>query len=103
MLYDGAKNCWIRKDSVINVYLVTRSKPDFNQLAGRINIDLSAVCENNPYSKPLSESLTYSSASADLRFALNLKYSFQSKKTLADIDLLDSRYIFVLCLASASI
>ena len=44
MLHDTAKNAWIRKDSIINVYLVTKSKPNFNQLAGRINIDLSAVC-----------------------------------------------------------
>jgi hypothetical protein len=54
MIYDGSKNTWIRKDSIINVYLVTKNRPDFNQLAGRINIDLSLACENNPYKQPLT-------------------------------------------------
>ncbi len=44
MIFDSSKNTWIRKDSIINVFLITKNKPDFNQLAGRINIDLSRVC-----------------------------------------------------------
>jgi hypothetical protein len=44
MVHDDNKNNWIRKDSSINVYLITKTKPDFNQLAGRLNIDLSQVC-----------------------------------------------------------
>lgn len=94
MLYDIVKSSWVSKNSIINVYLITKNKPDFNQLAGRINIDLSTVCENNPYSKPLTESLTYSSTSADLKFSLSMKYILQSKKTLDEIDLLDFRYLF---------
>lgn len=49
MLHDDLKNTWIRKDSSINVYLVTKNKPDFNQLVGRINIDLSLICEGDLY------------------------------------------------------
>lgn len=44
MIHDSQKNSWIRKDSSISVYLITKTKPDFNQLAGRLNIDLSQVC-----------------------------------------------------------
>ena len=44
MLFDTSTNVWVRKDSIINVYLVTKNKPNFNQLTGRINIDLSKVC-----------------------------------------------------------
>ena len=54
VLYDLSKKTWARKDSTISVYLVTKNKPDFNQLVGRINIDLSTVCENNPYQKPVT-------------------------------------------------
>ncbi len=54
MLYDNAKKVWIRRDTIINVFMVTKNKPDYNQLAGRINIDLSTVCENNPYHTPLT-------------------------------------------------
>lgn len=44
MIYDQNKDSWIKKDSSINVYLMTKSKPDFNQLTGRINVDLSKIC-----------------------------------------------------------
>lgn len=54
MLHDPSKKTWARKDSTISVYLVTKNKPDFNQLVGRINIDLGTVCENNPYQKPIT-------------------------------------------------
>lgn len=49
MLYNVNHKQWLRKISTISVYLITRNKPDFNQLAGRINIDLSQVMENNPF------------------------------------------------------
>jgi hypothetical protein len=54
MLHDPSKKTWTRKDSTISIYLVTKNKPDFNQLVGRINIDLGTVCENNPYKKPIT-------------------------------------------------
>ena len=44
MIYELDKKKWIQKTTIINVYLNTKSRPTFNQLVGRINIDLSQVC-----------------------------------------------------------
>jgi hypothetical protein len=49
MVYDLEKNEWIQKTTIISVYLNTKNRPSFNQLVGRINIDLSQVCEQNSY------------------------------------------------------
>jgi|LakMenEpi03Aug12_release.lakeMendotaPanAssembly.Ray.scaffolds.fasta_scaffold4440263_1 hypothetical protein len=40
MVYDEERKKWIRKNTVICVNVITKSKPDQNKQAGRICIDL---------------------------------------------------------------
>jgi hypothetical protein len=49
MLYDHAKLEFLKRETIIELYLISKSRPDQNKLVGRVNIDLGKVVNVGMY------------------------------------------------------
>jgi hypothetical protein len=71
MLYDNCDKFFYKKDTLLMVNLVSKSRPDQVKLVGRVNIDLSEMSNNSMcmYSQAATYKLTYCSVNADISFS----------------------------------
>jgi uncharacterized membrane protein YobD (UPF0266 family) len=70
MLYDNSTKQFYKKETLLTINLVSKSRPDQVKLVGRVNIDLSQIANNSVslYSEFAPYKLTYCSVNADITF-----------------------------------
>lgn len=49
MLYDHNKLEFLKRETIVELYLISRSRPDQNKLVGRVNVDLGKVINVGMY------------------------------------------------------
>ena len=86
VLYDNKKMEFLKKDTVVELYLVSKSRPDQNKLVGRVTIDLAKVLNVEMYAEPTEFKLNFCSVEGCLTlqfFALEQKLT---SLTVNDLD-----------------
>lgn len=64
MVYDNPTKQFIKKDTVLNLNLISKSRQDQVKLIGRVNIDLAEVANKQEYQCPKAYKLAYCSVDA---------------------------------------
>ena len=52
MILNHKTSEYSKKETLIELYLVSKSRPDQNKLVGRVNIDLSKIVNFDMYAQP---------------------------------------------------
>lgn len=52
MLYDHNKLEFLKRETIVELYLISKSRPDQNKLVGRVNVDLGKVINVGMYESP---------------------------------------------------
>lgn len=86
MLYDEDQNWYSKKDSLILLNLISKSKPDQVKLVGRIHLDLAEVINLNTYAEQKSYPLQFCSVDSNIAFTAKLIQGKASDKDIALID-----------------
>jgi hypothetical protein len=61
MLFDHGKLEFLRRETIVELFLVSKSRPDQNKLVGRVNIDLGKVANVGMYAEPTEFRLNFCS------------------------------------------
>lgn len=61
MLYDHNKLEFLKRETIVELYLISRSRPDQNKLVGRVNVDLGKVINVGMYESPTEFKLNFCS------------------------------------------
>jgi hypothetical protein len=70
MVYDNDGRRFYKKETLLTVNLVSRSRPDQVKLVGRVSVNLADIAANkiSMYSRLATYKLTYCSVNADITF-----------------------------------
>lgn len=66
MIFDKAKKIFVKKDSQVQLNLVSKHRPDESKLVGRVTIDLAVLLNSHPYANPTEFPLQFCSCNATL-------------------------------------
>ena len=64
MVYDNPTKQFIKKDTVLNLNLISKSRQDQVKLIGRVNIDLAEIANKQEYLCSKAYKLSYCSVDA---------------------------------------
>jgi hypothetical protein len=91
MLYDHSKLEFLKRETIVELYLISKSRPDQNKLVGRVNIDLGKVINVGMYEPPTEFKLNFCSIEGIL--IMQFKAIDQRLTSLAIQDLDKSSFI----------
>ena len=91
MLYDHSKLEFVKRETIVELYLISRSRPDQNKLVGRVTIDLAKVINVGMYEEPTEFKLNFSSVGGVL--VMQFKALDRRLTTLALQDLDKSSFL----------
>ena len=86
MLFDNNKQQFFKKDTLLNVNLVSKARPDQIKLVGRVALDLSKVANQDAFSTLDTHPLSYCSVQGQITFSVAMKASKLTNKSLQDLD-----------------
>lgn len=86
MLYDHAKLEFLRRETIVELYLVSKSRPDQNKLVGRVSIDLGKVVNVGMYEEPTEFRLNFCSVEGSLIMQFRPLQQQLTSLTIQDLD-----------------
>lgn len=66
MVYDRSKRLFAKKETLIQLNLVSKNRPDQPKLVGRVTVDLANILNNDFYALPTEFPLLFCSVNASL-------------------------------------
>lgn len=86
MLFDHGKLEFLRRETIVELFLVSKSRPDQNKLVGRVNIDLGKVVNVGMYAQPTEFRLNFCSVEGSLIMQFRPLEQQLTTMTIQDLD-----------------
>ena len=82
MIFHKGEQKYLKKESLLNLNLISNSRPDQIKLVGRVILDLSNVANHNSLAELSTFKLMYCSVDADLSFRVKMVRNIDSNLQL---------------------
>jgi hypothetical protein len=86
MLFDHSNLEFLRRETIVELFLVSKSRPDQNKLVGRVNIDLGKVANVGMYEEPTEFKLNFCSIEGSLVMQFRPLEQRLTTLTVQDLD-----------------
>ena len=86
MIYNHSTSEYSKKETLIELYLVSKSRPDQNKLVGRVNVDLAKVINFDMYAKPTEFKLNFCSVQGSLILQFSVVDQKLTSMKVQDLD-----------------
>jgi hypothetical protein len=86
MMLDLSSNAFLRKETLLNLNLISKARQDQVKLIGRVAIDLADLANRNDYARARPFKLSYCSVDAELTFSATMTSKRETTLTPQDLD-----------------
>lgn len=86
MIFNHKTQEYAKKDALIELFLVSKSRPDQNKLVGRVTIDLGKIINVQMYAEPTEFKLNFCSVDASLTMQFMLVEQKLTSMKVQDLD-----------------
>jgi hypothetical protein len=86
MIFDSASGRFLRKETLLNLNLISKSRQDQVKLIGRVAIDLADIANQKDYQYAKAYKLSYCSVDAELTFSAALENKRLTNMNPQDLD-----------------
>lgn len=86
MLYDHNNQYFLNRDTIVELFLISRSRPDQHKLVGRVNIDVGKVINVGMYEAPTEFKLNFCSIEGTIIMQFKASDQKITNLTINDLD-----------------
>lgn len=86
MIFDNNAGKFFKKETVLNLNLISKSRQDQVKLIGRVTIDLAELANRQQSQQQRTHKLAYCSVDAELTFSANMKSKQLTNLGQQDLD-----------------
>lgn len=86
MIYNHKSQEYTKKESTVELFLVSKSRPDQNKLVGRVTVDLSKIVNVGMYAEPTEFKLNFCSVQGSITMQFGLLDQKLTSLKVQDLD-----------------
>lgn len=75
MFFDKGTKQFLKKETLLNLNLISKSRQDQVKLVGRVTLDLAELANRGTYEQLQTHRLSYCSVDGEISFSAVMKYS----------------------------
>jgi hypothetical protein len=83
--FDRATRRFLKKETQVQLNLISKSRPDQSKLVGRVTVDLAAILNDGLYAQPTDFPLQFCSVNASLVMAFRVLEQVESELSVSEL------------------